>query len=74
VRPHPGGYVATTVQWPDELFSYLSRRNDGGVVTTRLALPATPRSKMVLVPIDENTVGLVWVDGELKRTLMECRP
>ena len=74
IRPHVGGYIAVTPQWPDQQFTYLSKRNDGGVVSTRLALPATPRSQMVIVPIDETTVGLVWVDGELKRTVMECRP
>ena len=38
------------------------------------AAEQAPEQAPVIEIIDETTVGLVWVDGELKRTVMECRP
>lgn len=74
VVPFVDGYLALTPSWPDVTFSYLSRRNDGGVVSTVVPMPNVARSQVVLVPLTDTTVGLVWTDGELKRTVVECRP
>lgn len=71
----PGLAVAVDVPQSKSFeFAYVSAPTDGGAVTTRVNLPNTERSGLTLMPIRDDLVGVLWIDGELKRTLMECVP
>jgi len=68
------GFFFVTNEWPNYDIGYLAFANDGGFVTTQVAMSSTPRSRFTLLPMTATTVGMVWTDGELKRTILECKP
>jgi hypothetical protein len=74
IAPLRDGLVFIEQDWPNASFGFASPRNDGGIVTTSLPMTSARRSGFAIVPIYDRTVGVVWTDGELKRTLMECAP
>ncbi len=74
IAPLQDGFVYIENKWPNASFGFISSKNDGGIVSTSLPMASTLRSGFTVVPIDDRTVGVMWTDGELKRTLMECAP
>jgi hypothetical protein len=74
IAPLEDGLVYVDTDWPNADFGFVSPRSDGGSVYTTLLMSTTPRSGFAIQPMDSRTVGVLWTDGELKRTVMECVP
>ncbi len=72
IIPLRDAFLSIEQDWPNATVSLNSAAVDGGGVSFQLTLPSTPRSGFTLAPIDDRTVGVLWTDGQLKRTILEC--
>jgi hypothetical protein len=49
---------------------------DGGIslLEVDLGTPAANRTDFAIAPLDNGRVGVVWSDGDLKKTVLRCGP
>ena len=70
------GLVATVPFGNNIRFAWGANSPDAGFLTTdvNLALDYGLRTDTIAVPLSDTRVGLIWSDGDLKRTVMRCGP
>lgn len=54
-------------------FGWSTNQSDAGFLSISVPI-ASPHSDFSLAPIDNKNVAVFWVDGDLKRTIMQCAP